>query len=299
MRPRRNGANRREARRCRAHRHPDRFRLTVGTMPASTADLLAAVREAARVAGEVALRHFRTALDVETKADGSPVTRADREAEEAAREWIARRFPGDGVVGEESGETNPGAARRWFVDPVDGTKSFVRGVPLWGSMIGVTDGDAILAGAIAFPALGETLAAARGGGCWWNGARCRVSGVASLAEATVLATDERFYCDARKKAAWDALAARAAVARSWGDCYGYLLVATGRAELMTDGVLHPWDAVPLVPIVEEAGGVLTDWSGGPAPFGVGAIATNAALAGAVRELLVGGSVGSAGGLDGA
>jgi len=249
--------------------------------------MLAAVDEVARLAGERALAHFRSALVVDTKVDGSPVTRADREAERAAREWIAARFPADGVVGEEFGETNPLAARRWFVDPVDGTKSFVRGVPLWGSMVGVMEGDTVLAGAIAYPALGETLAAARGEGCWWNGARCRVSDVDDLARATVLATEERFTCDARKKAAWDALAARAALARSWGDCYGYLLVATGRAELMTDGVLHPWDAVPLVPILEEAGGVLTDWNGGRAGFGVGAIATNEALAAAARAILVG------------
>lgn len=256
-------------------------------MTETTNTLLEAARELARVTGAVALRHYRAALDVETKADGSPVTRADREAEQAARTWLAERFPADGVVGEEFGETGSGATRRWFLDPVDGTKTFVRGVPLWGSMVGVMERGEVVAGAVAFPALGEEIAAARGAGCWWNGVRCSVSAEGDLSRATVLATDERFGCDARKKAAWDVLAGRAAVARSWGDCHGYLLVATGRAELMTDGVLHPWDAVPLVPIVTEAGGVLTDWSGGPAGFGVGAIATNAALAAAARELLFG------------
>lgn len=249
--------------------------------------LLESVLEVATLAGAAALRHFRAGIAVDTKADGSPVTEADREAERAARAWLETRFPDDGVTGEEFGETRPGAARRWFLDPVDGTKSFVRGVPLWGSMVGLAEGGEVLAGAIAFPALGETLAAARGTGCWWNGARCRVSAVDDLARATVLATDERFGRDARRKAAWDALASRAAVARSWGDCYGYLLVATGRAELMTDGVLHPWDAVPLVPLLAEAGGVLTDWSGAPAGFGDGAIATNAALAAAARDVLLG------------
>ncbi len=256
-------------------------------MNESPKQLLEAAAELARLAGEAAVKHFRSPLVVEKKADGSPVTRADREAEQAARAWLADRFPADGVTGEEFGETAPGARRRWFLDPVDGTKSFVRGVPLWGSMVGVVEDGAVVAGAIAFPALGEWIAAARGEGCWWNGARCRVSPEADLASATVLATEERFTCDARKKRAWDALASRAALARSWGDCYGYLLVATGRAEVMTDGVLHPWDAVPLVPIVEEAGGVVTDWEGGPAGFGTGAIATNAALAVAVRDVLVG------------
>ena len=255
-------------------------------MTESTNTLLEAARELALVTGSAARRHWRAALDVETKADGSPVTRADREAEQAARAWLAERFPADGVVGEEFGEIRPDAARRWFLDPVDGTKTFVRGVPLWGSMVGVIENGEVVAGAIAFPALGEEIAAARGEGCWWNGARCRVSAEADLARATVLATDERFGCAARKKAAWETLAGRAAVVRSWGDCYGYLLVATGRAELMTDGVLHAWDAVPLVPIITEAGGVLTDWNGGPAGFGDGAIATNAALADVARAVLL-------------
>ena len=260
-------------------------------MNVTTSSLLEAAREVARIAGAAAQRHFRGALDVETKRDGSPVTRADREAEEAARVWLAERFPQDGVTGEEFGETRPDATRRWFLDPVDGTKSFVRGVPLWGSMVGVVERSVIVAGAIAFPALGEEIAAARGEGCWWNGARCRVSDETDLARATVLATDERFGGDARRKAAWESLAGRAAVVRSWGDCYGYLLVATGRAELMTDGVLHPWDAVPLVPILEEAGGVITDWTGGAAGFGSGAIATNRALAEAARAVLIVGGAG--------
>ena len=256
-------------------------------MTESPKNLLEAAAEVARLAGEAAMKHFRAALEIETKADGSPVTRADREAEQVARAWLAKRFPGDRVVGEEFGENSAAAARCWFLDPVDGTQSFVRGVPLWGSMVGVMVGDTVLAGAVAYPALGESISAARGEGCWWNGERCRVSAVADLARATALATDERFQCDPRKKAAWDALAGRVAVTRSWGDCYGYLLVATGRVELMTDGVLNPWDAVPLVPIVEEAGGVLTDWAGGCAGFGVGAIATNAALADATRDVLIG------------
>jgi histidinol phosphatase-like enzyme (inositol monophosphatase family) len=244
-----------------------------------------AAEACARAAGAVALRHWRARLEVETKRDGSPVTAADREAERAARVWLEDRFPGDGVVGEEFGESRPDAARRWFVDPIDGTRSYVRGVPLWGTMIAVADRSRVLASSIVYPALGETLAAAPGEGCHWNGVRCRVSDVAELARATVLATDERFTCDARKRRGWERLAPRAATARSWGDCYGYLLVATGRAELMTDGVLQPWDAVPLLPIVEEAGGVFTDWSGARTGFGVGAIATNAALADETRALL--------------
>jgi histidinol-phosphatase len=114
--------------------------------------LMYAAADVARVAGDVALRHFRSALHVETKGDGSPVTIADREAERAAREWIAARFPGDGILGEEEGLTDASAARRWIVDPIDGTKTFVRGVPLWGTLVAVATGDEVLAGAAYFPA---------------------------------------------------------------------------------------------------------------------------------------------------
>jgi histidinol phosphatase-like enzyme (inositol monophosphatase family) len=246
-----------------------------------------AAADVARVAGDVALRHFRSALHVETKGDGSPVTIADRAAEAAARAWLAERFPADGILGEEEGVTRPDAARRWVVDPIDGTKTFVRGVPLWGTLVAVAEGDTVLAGAAYFPAVGELVAAASGAGCWWNGARCRVSEVASLGAATVLTTDEKFTHHPDRRDAWRRLADGAGIARSWGDCYGYLLVATGRAEAMVDGVVGDWDTACFLPIVEEAGGAFTSWEGRRTAFGKSAIATNAALAGTVRQTLGG------------
>jgi histidinol phosphatase-like enzyme (inositol monophosphatase family) len=248
--------------------------------------LLEAVEEVARLAGEHALAHFGKTLVVEDKADGSPVTIADRGAEQIAREWIARRFPQDGVLGEEFGVTNPDARRRWILDPIDGTKSFIRGVPLWGTLVAVAEGHDVLAGAACFPAVGERVAAARGAGCWWNGRRCAVSTVADLAHATVLTTDERFPQRRARHNAWDELAQLSAVARTWGDCYGYLLVATGRAEVMVDDVVAAWDAAAILPIVEEAGGVVTDWTGARTAFGGDVIATNAALAAPVRRILL-------------
>src|SRR5690606_16690957 len=122
----------------------------------------------ARHIGAVALQHYRSLLAVETKADGSPVTIADRDAESAAREWLATRFPDDGVLGEELGELVGTSGRRWIIDPIDGTKSFVRGVPLWGSLVALVEGERVLAGAACFPAVNETIAAAPGEGCWWN-----------------------------------------------------------------------------------------------------------------------------------
>ena len=285
--------------------------------PGSSSGLMEAAAEVARIAGDVALRHFRSALAVETKTDGSPVTIADRSAERAAREWLEARFPDDGILGEELGLTRPDAPRRWILDPIDGTKSFIRGVPLWGSLVALVEEaggeNRVLAGAAYFPALGESLArdtlskerqhfrldvdgehlpalgeslaAAPGAGTWWNGVRCAVSRVATIEESTVLTTDEHFRHAPARRAAWNALADRALLSRSWGDCYGYLLVATGRAEVMVDGILSPWDAAAFHPIIDEAGGVLTDWTGKRTAFGGDAIASNGALATMARRLL--------------
>ncbi len=250
-------------------------------------DLLAAAEELARLTGGVALQYYRSALDVERKADGSPVTAADRAAEHAAREWVRRRFPADGVLGEEFGEERAGARRRWIIDPIDGTKSFVRGVPLWGSLVALCEGESVLAGAAFFPAVEELVVAVPDAGCWWNGRRCSVSSVADVGSATAVTTDERFAHHPARRTGWERLGARVDIARSWGDCFGYLLVATGRAEIMCDPELSPWDAAALQPIIVEAGGRFTDWSGRPTAFGGSAIASNLLLADEARELLSG------------
>jgi histidinol-phosphatase len=255
------------------------------TTTVGTGTLLEAVAEVARLAGAVALGHFRSGLTVESKRDGSPVTRADREAEQAVRDWIARRFPGDGVLGEEYGAMNPDARRRWIVDPIDGTRTFVRGVPLWGTLVAVAEGEEVLAGAAAFPGVDELVAAANGEGCWWNGVRTRVSEVSEIGQAAVLTTDERFSYAPQYLEGWRQLASAAGLVRSWGDCYGYLLVATGRAEVMVDGIMSAWDAAALLPVIREAGGAFTDWNGAATAFGGSAIATNAHLASEVRSLL--------------
>jgi len=247
--------------------------------------LLEAVTDLARAAGDVALRRFTSTLEIETKHDGSPVTIADRAAEQHARDWIEARFPDDGIAGEELGAVRQQARRRWLIDPIDGTKSFVRGVPLWGTLVAVCEGGDVLAGAACFPALGEWVAAAAGAGAWWNGSRCRVSSVSRISDATVLTTDHRFSGAPERLAGWQRLASRASVARDWGDCYGYFLVATGRAEVMVDGILADWDAAALFPVIREAGGVFTDWAGRPTPFGRSAVASNAALAAGARALL--------------
>ena len=243
-----------------------------------------AAEAVARVAGEVALRHYHRGVTVETKGDGTPVSVADREAEDAARAWLERRFPADGILGEERGDTRPGARRRWILDPIDGTKTFVRRVPLWGTLVALAEGEAVLAGAAFFPAVAELVVAGRGEGCRWNGRTAQVSTVGRLDAAAVLCTDARMGSAVQQRGV-AALAERGGLVRTWGDCYGYLLVATGRAEVMLDTVMAPWDAAALQPIIEEAGGVFTDWSGRPTAFGGSTVATNAALAAEVRAVL--------------
>jgi histidinol-phosphatase len=248
---------------------------------------IAPAADLARLMGDVALHHYRSRLSVELKADGSPVTAADRAAEQAAREWVDRFFPGDGVLGEELGEVRASATRRWIVDPIDGTRSFVHGVPLWGSLAALCEGETVLSGAAYFPAIGESIAAAPGAGCWWNGSRSAVSSVQTLAAATVLTTDESFRERPEWRPGWERVSAASALSRSWGDCFGYLLLATGRAEGMFDPVMSLWDACALQPIVRESGGVFTDWSGRETAFGGSVVATNHHLATSIRRLLAG------------
>jgi len=245
-----------------------------------------AAEAVARVAGEVALRHYHRGVTVETKKDGTPVSVADRQAEEAARAWLEKHRPEDGILGEELGATRPEARRRWILDPIDGTKTFVRRVPLWGTLVALAEGENVLAGAAYFPAVDELVVAAQGAGCLWNGRPARVSGVSKLSEALVLTTDARMGTGAQIREL-EGLCARAGLVRTWGDCYGYLLLATGRAEAMVDSIMAPWDSAALQPIIEEAGGVFTDWSGRRTAFGGSVVASNAALAAEVRAALGG------------
>ena len=233
--------------------------------------------EAAWQAGRSTLGYFLTAVQPEWKEDATPVTVADREAEETIRKLLVKAYPADGIVGEEFGNVRGTSGRRWLVDPIDGTKSFIQGVPLYGVLIGLEVGGEMVAGAAYMPALDEMVCAARGEGCWWNGRRASVSSVASLADACVCYTSSRSFSEHGKADTWEAVRAGARISRGWGDCYGYLLVATGRADIMLDPVVNPWDCGPLPPILEEAGGTFTDWQGRRTVFGPDGFATNGSL----------------------
>jgi histidinol phosphatase-like enzyme (inositol monophosphatase family) len=231
----------------------------------------------ARGAGDLSLNYFRKQPETTTKSDGSYVTIADREAEAYLRQQIAERFPDDGVLGEEEGEHKGRSGRRWIVDPIDGTFAFVHGVPFYGVLIALEiEGEASV-GVVNIPALNEVVAAAKGCGCFLNGAAARVSTIDRLEDALLLSTDFSACARYGFGRAVELLQRRAKSSRTWGDCYGYVLVATGRAEVMLDPVMNLWDCAPLLPIMEEAGGTFTDWRGVKTISGGNSIATNGAL----------------------
>ena len=241
----------------------------------------------AEEAGALTLGHFGGARSSETKEDGTPVTVADRAAEALLRDRIGERYPEHGILGEEFGEKNKAAAIRWILDPIDGTKSFVRGVPLYGVLVGVEVGGEPAVGVAHFPGLGETVAGALGEGCFWNGAPARVSSISTLAESALLTTDPTVLLEHPMTAGWEVLVRKASFVRSWGDCYGHILVATGRAEVMVDPILSPWDAAPFTPILSEAGGTFTDKDGNAGAFGGSGISTNGILHEEVLKTLAG------------
>lgn len=240
-------------------------------------ELLEFAVELARDAGEITLQYFRKKPETSKKSDGSYVTVADREAESYLRKRIAERFPDDGILGEEEGELTGTSGRRWILDPIDGTFAFVHGVPLYGVLIAVEIEGEMTVGVVNIPALGEIVSAAKGMGCFLNGEPARVSTTADLKDALLLSTS--FV------RATEVLQARVKVSRTWGDCYGYVLVATGRADVMLDPVMNLWDCAPLLPILEEAGGTFTDWRGVRTADGGNSIATNGALFEEVMSLV--------------
>lgn len=240
--------------------------------------------DAARRAGELTLRHFNQPdLNVERKRDGTPVTVADREAEESIRRRIIAAFPGDAILGEEMPDRLGDSGYRWILDPIDGTKSFIHGVPLYGTMVGVEHDNQCVIGVVVLPALDEYVYAARGQGTWWlrrgdtQPRRASVSQVDHLAEATFCITSVSEFVHTGRLSAYDELRGQCRLTRGWGDCFGYVLIATGRAELMIEPELNLWDMAALQPILEEAGGTFTDWEGKPTIHSGEGVGTNGRL----------------------
>jgi histidinol phosphatase-like enzyme (inositol monophosphatase family) len=224
-------------------------------------------RAAALEASKLILGHYQSAtLQVDRKRDSSPVTIADRNAEELLRAAIGREFPADAILGEEFGESPGTSGFRWILDPVDGTKSFIHGVPLFGTLIGLEFEGQCVVGVCHLPALGETAWGGKGLGAWWQPAGgavrpARVSNVDQLSQALFCFTTVQGFARIGRQDAFETLINTAGISRGWGDCYGHMLVATGRAEVMIDPLMNIWDAAALIPIIEEAGGHFVDWNG--------------------------------------
>jgi histidinol-phosphatase len=237
---------------------------------------LAAAVDAARAAGEVALKYYRSGFDVTLKADATPVTQADRDAEQVIREVLGRAFPGIGFLGEELGAVGD-QGRRWIIDPIDGTKNFIRRVPVWATLIGLEEDGEVTAGVIHNPVTGELLGARRGGGAFSGGERIAVSQISDLGQATLLHAGLRLL---RESGHWDGLVRLVDATdrqRGFGDYLGYALVAEGKAEIYVESDLKAWDLAPCKIIVEEAGGRFTDFAGTPTIHGGAAFATNGRL----------------------
>ncbi len=254
--------------------NPQSPRTDIPPCPIDSFDLLertAFAIELARQASDVTLEYFQTAaFQVERKSDRSPVTAADKEAEKRIRQAIADRYPDDALLGEEFGAISGQTPFEWIIDPIDGTKSFISGVPLYSTLVGLTYRSAPLLGVIAIPALGELVAAAHRHGAWYGKApspesapltRCRVSSVNQLADSLFLTSQVDNFDRRQAQSAYKALEEKAYISRSWGDGYGYLLVATGRAELMVDPIVNPWDIAAVAPVILEAGGQFSSWAG--------------------------------------
>jgi histidinol phosphatase-like enzyme (inositol monophosphatase family) len=260
----------------------DQFDRPTPAPPLSSPELLEEAVGLTRRAGELTLGYFRSSgLAVEHKKDGSPVTLADRQAERLIREELELRHPGDGIVGEEEGVKPSETGRRWFVDPIDGTLAFTHGVGLYVNLLAMEDEHGIALGVINAPALGETVYAARGLGCWWNGLRAHVSERDQLT-GSYLSTSA---FDNWEEAPMLALKRAGVQLRTWADGYGYALVATGRVDAMTDMEAESYDIAPMPVILSEAGGRFTDLGGVPRFDGGSALASNGRLHGELLALL--------------
>ena len=240
-------------------------------------------------AGKITLNYFQTdRFEVQKKKDGSPLTIADQEAEKHLRAEISKRFPDDGIVGEEFGTSDGSSGFTWILDPIDGTKSFISGVPLYGTMVGVTVDSVATIGSCYIPGLDEGIYASKGNGCWtFRGqstpVRAKVSKKSDLSDSVLVTSESETFAVRGAGEMYERLVKAIYFARTWGDVYGYLLVATGRVEVMIDPILSIWDAAAIQPIIEEAGGQFTDWAGKPRIDAGEAIGSNGLLHPAILD----------------
>jgi histidinol-phosphatase len=241
--------------------------------------------DVAHRAGQLALARFDKGLAVEWKRDASPVTLADREAERLLRAELLSRFPTDAFLGEESGQQQGDSGFRWIIDPIDGTRNFVRGIPIWGTLVGLEYKDECIAGVAEIPALGLAYRALRGDGAFRGERRLQVSDLTDLSVSQIFYSTVGWFVRAGCQEAFLELSAKTQRQRGFGDCYGFLLVAQGSGEAMVEHGVHAWDVAALKPIVEEAGGCFTNWDGGVDIHRPDVVVSNGKLHDAVLAIL--------------
>jgi histidinol-phosphatase len=247
--------------------------------------LLDFATETAFQAGQLTLAYFQTGTQPDFKADDSPVTIADKKAEELIRARIEKYYPSHSIVGEEFGESNKGSSFRWFIDPIDGTKSFMRGVPLYAVLIGLEIDGRIEAGVSYFPGVGDMVYAASNEGCFWNGRRSYVSETKTLDRAYFAFTDITSFAKHGRAEVLGRILKSTYHRVGWSDAYGHMLVATGRVDIMIDPIMNPWDCGPFPVLLREAGGYFGDLAGNETIYGNEALSTTKVLLSSILELI--------------
>ncbi len=230
------------------------------------------IKYLSKESGKIIINYYRTPIKIDTKKDNTPVTIADKKTEEFLREEITKRFPGHGILGEEFGETNQDAEYKWVLDPIDGTKSFICGTPLFGTLIALLRNNKPVIGAINLPILNELLIGDNFKSTL-NDNEVHVRGCTDLSQAVLLITDFVSYGDYYSKSGLENLISHVKMIRGWGDCYGYYLVATGYADIMIDPIVSPWDSMALIPVITGSGGIITDINGNDAVKGTSLVAS--------------------------
>ena len=247
-------------------------------------ELLPFVKLLADKSADIIKEYFRSSINVESKSDSSPVTIADKRAEELMREMIMKEFPDNGIIGEEFGNYNNQAEYVWVLDPIDGTKSFISGALSFGTLIALLKNGSPVLGVINHPILKELLI----GDNYetkLNGKKVKLRPCTKLSEALLLTTDHFNIGKYKNQKNFDRLAAKVKLYRNWGDCYGYYLLASGFADIMIDPIMSVWDSMALIPIVKGAGGIITDYEGNDAINGNSIVASNPILHPVIIELL--------------
>jgi myo-inositol-1(or 4)-monophosphatase len=247
-------------------------------------ELLQAATEIAKIGGHHTLKYFKKNVEVISKADDSPVTIADKETEQIIRKEIQKRYPDHGIIGEEFGRTNEDSNIQWVLDPIDGTKSFIHGIPFYTTLIGILIDNEPQVGIIYAPALEELCAAAIGEGATLNGEPCKVRDTEQLEDATLLVTEIYRFKEMDQQEIFEELMSKTKLHRTWGDAYGHMMVATGRADVMYDPILNIWDAAALLPVMQEAGGVFSDIEGNETIHSGNGFSTNKALFPEIKKI---------------